>query len=78
MHLEIISPEKIIFTGEVTLVEVPGAKSRFTILHMHDAVISTLTGGKIRIVDEKNTTSFFEIKGGVVEVKNNKIIILAD
>jgi len=78
MHLEIISPEKNIFTGEVSLVEVPGTKSRFTILNNHDAVISTLTKGKIRIVNEKNITEYFEVTGGVVEVKNNKITILAD
>lgn len=78
MYLEIISPEKNIFAGNVTLVQVPGSKSQFTILNNHDAVISTLTKGKVRIIDEANITQFFDITGGVVEVLKNKITILAD
>ncbi len=78
MYLEIISPDNNIFTGNVTLVQVPGSKSQFTILKDHDSIISTLTKGKIRIVDDKNETQFFEITGGVVEVLKNKITILAD
>jgi len=78
MYLEIISPDNTLFTGNVSLIEVPGAKSRFTILNNHDAIISTLTKGKVRIIDEQNKTQFFDITGGVVEVMKNKIIILAD
>jgi len=78
MYLEIISPDKSIFTGNVTLVEVPGTISRFTILHNHDAIISTLTKGQVRIADEQNNEQFFDIEGGVVEVIKNKIVILAD
>jgi len=78
MYLEIISPDKNIFSGNVTLVQVPGTKSQFTILNNHDSIISTLTKGKVRLIDDKNNTQFFEITGGVVEVLKNKIIILAD
>ncbi|OPZ95661.1 MAG: ATP synthase epsilon chain [Bacteroidetes bacterium ADurb.Bin408] len=78
MYLEIISPDNTLFTGNVSLIEVPGTKSRFTILNNHDAIISTLTKGKVRIIDEQNKTQFFDITGGVVEVMKNKIIILAD
>lgn len=78
MHLEIISPDDTLFTGTVSLIEVPGAKSRFTILNNHDAIISTLTKGQVRIIDDQNKTRFFDISGGVVEVMKNKIIILAD
>lgn len=78
MYLEIISPDNTLFTGEVSLIEVPGSKSRFTILHNHDAIISTLVKGSVRIVDNQNITKQFEISGGVVEVMKNKIIILAD
>ena len=78
MYLEIISPDKSIFTGNVTLIQVPGTNGQFTILHNHDSIISTLTKGKVRIIDESNNTQLFDISGGVVEVLKNKITILAD
>ena len=78
MFLEIISPDKSIFSGNVKLVEVPGLQSPFTVLKNHDAIISTLEKGKVRIIDDKDNTHFFEIEGGFVEVINNKITVLAN
>ena len=78
MLLEIISPDNKLYSGEVDLVQVPGSKGSFQILKNHAPIISTLDEGKIKIVDEKGTTFFFEIGGGVIEAKNNKIIVLAE
>lgn len=78
MYLEIISPDNKLFAGAVKLIQVPGSKSPFTVLEKHTAIISTLEKGKVRIIDDKDETHLFEVKGGVVEVLNNKIIILAD
>ena len=78
MLLEIISPDNKLYSGEVDLVQVPGSKGSFEILKNHAPIISTLDEGKIKIVDGKGTTSFFEIGGGVIEAKNNKIIVLAE
>ena len=78
MLLEIISPDNKLYSGEVDLVQVPGSKGSFQILKNHAPIISTLEEGKIKIVDGKGTTSFFEIGGGVIEAKNNKIIVLAE
>jgi len=78
MFLEIISPDKSIFSGNVKLVEVPGLQSPFTVLQNHDAIISTLEKGKVRVIDEKDVTHFFEIEGGFVEVINNIITVLAN
>jgi len=78
MLLEIISPDNKLYSGEVDLVQVPGSKGSFQILKNHAPIISTLDEGKIKIVDEKGKTSFFEIGGGVIEAKNNKIIVLAE
>jgi F-type H+-transporting ATPase subunit epsilon len=78
MQLEIIAPDKNLYSGEVDLVQVPGSKGSFEILRNHAPIISTLEEGQIKIVDAKGATTFFEVNGGVIEVKNNKIIVLAE
>lgn len=78
MFLEIITPSKKVFSGEVTLVKLPGTKGSFEVLENHAPIISTLEEGKIKIVEKNEQVSFYDIDGGVVEVKNNKIIVLAE
>jgi F-type H+-transporting ATPase subunit epsilon len=78
MLLEIIAPDKNLYSGEVDLIQVPGSKGSFEILRNHAPIISTLDKGQIRIVDQKGATTFFEVDGGVIEAKNNKIIVLAE
>lgn len=78
MYLEIITPEKKLFTGEIKLVQVPGTKGSFEILNNHAPIISTLEKGEIKIKDPEGENSFFEIDGGVIEAKSNNIIILAE
>jgi F-type H+-transporting ATPase subunit epsilon len=78
MFIEIITPDKKIFSGEVSLVQLPGTNGSFEILNDHAPIISTLAKGKIKIVDAEKKTQFFEIKSGVVEVQKNKIIVLAE
>ena len=78
MHLQIITPDKKVFDGEVKLVQVPGSKGSFQVLRNHAPIISTLDAGKVKIIDSGDKTSFLTISGGVIEVKNNRIIILAE
>lgn len=78
MLLEIIAPDQKLYSGEVDLVQVPGSKGSFEILRNHAPIISTLEQGKIKIVDLKGGTTYFEVEGGVIEAKNNKIIVLAE
>ena len=78
MYLEIITPEKKLFAGEIKLVKVPGTKGSFEILKNHAPIISTLDSGQVKIVDNEDKTTIFEIEGGVVEAKANNIIILAE
>ena len=78
MLLEIITPDHQLYSGEVDLVQVPGSKGSFQILRNHAPIISTLDQGQIRIVDQKGATTFFDVDGGVIEAKNNKIIVLAE
>ena len=78
MLLEIIAPDQKLYSGEVDLVQVPGSKGSFEILRNHAPIISTLEPGQIRIVDQKGGIRLFDVDGGVIEVKNNKIIVLAE
>ncbi|MCC6385519.1 MAG: ATP synthase F1 subunit epsilon [Bacteroidia bacterium] len=76
MFLEIISPEKKLFSGEVTSVTVPGSSGTFQILNNHAAIISTLQQGTVSIETAEGKKQF-EVTGGVVEVLKNKIVVLA-
>ncbi len=78
MFLEIITPDKKVFSGEVRLIQLPGSKGTFEILNNHAPIISTLTNGKIKVIDLNDQVSFFEVKDGVIESKDNKIIVLAE
>ena len=78
MFLEIITPEEKLFEGEVSYVKFPGADGKFGVLNNHAPIISTLTKGTIEVTDTKNVTNNFKINGGVIELKNNKIIVLSD
>lgn len=78
MNIEIITPDTTIFTGKASLVQLPGIDGLFEILNNHAPMISVLKNGKIKIQDENDKTEYFEIKGGVVEVLKNKVLILAE
>ncbi|MDA1009813.1 MAG: ATP synthase F1 subunit epsilon [Bacteroidetes bacterium] len=78
MILEIITPEKQVFSGEVTSVQFPGINGGFEILNNHAPIISTLGKGEIRVITTDKNTEKFDINGGVIEMQNNKIIVLAD
>lgn len=78
MKLEIITPDKSVFEGEVNLVQLPGIDGSFEILNNHAPLISVLKKGKVKIEDEQGQEQFFEVNGGVVEVLKNKVLILAE
>lgn len=74
MKLEIISPEKIIYSGQAELVTLPGLKGTFTILEKHAPIISSLTKGKL--VYRKNGKDYScMINGGFIEMKNNIVTV---
>jgi len=78
MFLEIITPDKKVYSGDVEAVKLPGAEGSFGILKNHAPIIATLKKGIVKITDLKKHVENIEIKGGVVEVLNNKIIVLAE
>jgi F-type H+-transporting ATPase subunit epsilon len=78
MKIEIITPDKKVFDGEVKSVRVPGKKGSFQVLKDHAPIISTLDSGPVIMVSPEGNETVLEITGGVIEVKANKIILLAD
>ena len=78
MIIEIITPDKTIFSGTASLVQLPGIDGLFEILNNHAPLISVLKKGRGKIKNDNDQIEFFEIKGGVVEVLKNKILILAE
>ncbi|RLD38410.1 MAG: ATP synthase F1 subunit epsilon [Bacteroidetes bacterium] len=77
MQVEIITPDTEIFKGEAELVQLPGIDGSFEILNNHAPLISALQKGKIK-VKKSGTEKFYEINGGVIEVLENKVLILAE
>jgi F-type H+-transporting ATPase subunit epsilon len=78
MLLEIITPDKRIFEGEVNSVILPGIDGWFGILKDHAPLISALQSGTVKVTDKNSAALQFDIQGGVVEVLNNRIIVLAE
>jgi len=77
MHLEILTPEKKIFEGDVSIATFPGADGSFQIMDNHAPLISLLIEGAVEY-KEKGAVQNIQITGGVVEVLKNKVILLAD
>lgn len=79
MILEILTPDKKVFEGEVASVTVPGTMGSFEILNNHAPIISTLEDGKLIVRSSANAKQeVYLIHGGVVEVLNNKVMVLAE
>lgn len=76
MNVEIITPDKNIFKGVATSVTVPGSSGSLGILANHAPLITSLKKGVVKVEAEDGEKSF-EVNGGVVEVLNNNVIILA-
>jgi len=77
MQLEIVTPDKNIFTGEISSAVFPGSNGSFGIQENHAAMVATLKRGKIKVLESGNE-HFFEVNSGVIEVNHNRIIVLAE
>lgn len=78
MNLEILTPEKKIFSGEVFGVQLPGINGVFEVLDKHAPIVSGLKAGRLKIIKDKNSVSQFNIRGGFVEVIHNKATVLVE
>jgi F-type H+-transporting ATPase subunit epsilon len=78
MHLEILTPEKKVFEGEVSIATFPGADGSFQVLDNHAPLVSLLTQGTVEYKMKTGVSERVLITGGVVEVLKNRVILLAD
>ncbi|MBN2166591.1 MAG: ATP synthase F1 subunit epsilon [Marinilabiliaceae bacterium] len=78
LNLEIITPEKVIYSGDIFSVEIPGASGRFTILKQHAPIVAALKNGKINVVNEHRKNYDFDCHSGIIECKDNKVTILIE
>ncbi len=78
MKIDIVTPDNLIYEGEISLAQFPGLDGSFEVLNNHAPMIAALKKGQVKVIDNKNKTLFFDINGGVVEVLANKIQVLAE
>jgi F-type H+-transporting ATPase subunit epsilon len=78
MKIEILTPEKKLYSAEVYGVQLPGISGSFEILEKHSPIISALKSGTVKVLVDKTQTIKFKITGGFAEVLNNKITVLAE
>ncbi len=79
MELEILTPERKLFSGEVYGVQLPGITGSFEILDKHAPLVSALGSGKIKVLKDKaGTAILYTINGGFAEVLNNKAAVLVE
>ncbi len=78
MNVEILTPEKRLYSGDVFGVQLPGIDGKFEVLDKHAPLVSALGKGNIKVLVDKNATTNFQIQSGFVEVLNNKATVLVE
>jgi F-type H+-transporting ATPase subunit epsilon len=79
MNLEILTPEKKLFSGEVYGVQLPGITGKFEVLDKHAPLVSALASGRVKVLkDKSNHLAFYDIQSGFVEVISNKVTVLVE
>jgi F-type H+-transporting ATPase subunit epsilon len=77
LHLDIVTPEKTVFSGEVSFVYLPGASGEFGVLPQHTTLLATLVPGELRYGDH-GEIKFLAIGGGFAEVVDDRVTVLTD
>lgn len=78
MKLDITTPDKQLFSGEASLVQLPGLDGLFEVLKDHAPIVAALKKGKIKVQLNDGQTEYYDINGGTVEVLKNNILVLAE
>jgi F-type H+-transporting ATPase subunit epsilon len=79
MNLEILTPEKKLFSGDVYGVQLPGVEGLFEVLDKHAPLVSALKTGRVKVLKDKNNhLAFFNIESGFVEVIHNNVTVLVE
>lgn len=80
MHIEILTPEKKLFTGDAYGIQLPGVSGSFEVLEKHAPMVSALGNGVVKILLDKTgkNNNNYTIKSGFIEVLNNKVTVLLE
>lgn len=78
MLLEILTPERKLYTGDVYGIQLPGVDGSFEVLDRHAPLIAALSKGKMKVLKDKSHAEHYTIEGGFVEVLNNKATVLVE
>jgi len=79
MNLEILTPERKLFSGDVYGVQLPGVEGSFEVLERHAPLVAALKAGRVKILkDKQNHLAFYNIQSGFVEVINNSVTVLVE
>jgi F-type H+-transporting ATPase subunit epsilon len=80
MNLEILTPERKLFSDDVYGVQLPGITGLFEVLDRHAPLVSALKAGRMKVLKDKSQQNavFFDIQSGFVEVLNNKVTVLVE
>lgn len=78
LYLEIITPAKIVYKGNIESVTIPGTVGNFQVLKNHAPLISVFEIGLVKVKENETSTLYFATGGGTIEVLNNNVLVLAD
>lgn len=78
MYIEILTPDKKLFSGDAEYIGVPGKAGKLGILRRHAPLIAALKAGKVMVRDMQKKEHYFDVNGGIVEVRDDKVILLAE
>ncbi|MEX0602800.1 MAG: F0F1 ATP synthase subunit epsilon [Bacteroidota bacterium] len=76
--LEIVTPRKVLFKGTVASFSAPGVVGGFQVLYNHAPLLSAITVGEVKVIDQAGKESFYATSGGFVEVRENRVVLLAE
>jgi F-type H+-transporting ATPase subunit epsilon len=78
LQVQLITPDGMVYNDQATAVKVPGVEGSFSVLTKHAPIVSLMTEGKIKITLADQTDQLYFITGGVMEVSQNKVVVLAE
>jgi F-type H+-transporting ATPase subunit epsilon len=79
MKLDILTPERKIYEGDVYGIIVPGVNGYFELLDNHAPIVAALGNGNMKVIkDKNNNVEEYKINGGFVEMSSNKTVVLVE
>ncbi len=78
MHLKVLSPIEFLYEGNVVLVQFPGTMGSFEVLNNHAPLIARIDKGQLKVIDEGRNKFFIDVSAGIVEIKDNHIVVLTE